>query len=85
MLVRRYGLDEKDPATLAELGEELSALARADKTASTQGSAHAEEWGVRLCAPRSLQRRDERGLISMETSRRESVFEGPQAEGVGRC
>ena len=84
VLVRRYGLDGKNPATLAELGDELE-LSRERIRQLQLKAVYMLKSGDRLCPPRRPQPRDERGLISMEPSRHESVFEGPQAEGVGRC
>ncbi len=46
VLVRRYGLDDREPATLAELGDELGHLARAGQAAAAGGRAHPQGRGV---------------------------------------
>ncbi len=85
VLVRRYGLDDKDPATLAELSDELK-LSRERVRQLQLQAVHMLKNGEFGCALRAAYSgRATRSLIFMETFRHESVLEGPQAEVGRRC
>jgi len=79
VLVRRYGLDGKDPATLAELSYELGLSRERIRQLQLKAVQVLRKWRVRLCAPGRLQWRVTRGgLIFMGTSRHEGIYEGPE-------
>jgi hypothetical protein len=83
VLVRRYCLDSKDPATLAELVAELSREWVRQPQLKAVHMLKSGEFGWALRAAYSSGLREV--WSSWNPFRRESVFEGPQAEGARFC